>query len=295
VEREGWLVLVMLGSAGGGGNPHGNLVAAYDDAMRRLRIRSSFLFAVGGRMAADAAGMRTDFRGMICSSADLSELFLNRTARNEKRRFAAYFPIGAGASTRDARGRESPPAVVEFAEKLAPRVSYRVGRSGGREATEEAFEWLERKVWLEAGTDRRRLDMYLWYYHSRMALCEAAETPLEKYGIISDMLAVVGKHQVRLDPEAKQRREELRRELEELESDPVLAHEIAARDLFLKVDALDDPAKYAPRRGRAAVTVQAVVASYEQVAGNYPGTVYAGKALARAKLLKEAWKLDKAR
>ena len=165
------------------------------------------------------------------------------------------------------------------------------GASLSEATVANALEWLERKVWLEDPADRRRKGMYLWYCHSRLALYEAAATPFEKYEAISGLLACVKRHQVHLGPKARQRRIELAGELKDLKADPVIEPEIDARTLYLRVDAVDDPARLVPRRGRAQATVKAVIASYEQIAGRHPDTVYGRKAAARAEMLSAEWHL----
>ncbi len=161
VKVEGWVIIALHDAMGRDiAVAHAAIMATYDDAVKRLRIRGGFKFAVGGFPAGHMAGLR-DFQAMICDPAVLSGLFHTRVTRNRKRAgFALYLPVAEGPKRRGRPAGRGIAATEQLAWELVPNVRFRVevyeGRAGAvpKRVMDNALTWLERKVWLEAPTDR---------------------------------------------------------------------------------------------------------------------------------------------
>ncbi|MGD0652058.1 MAG: hypothetical protein ABSA97_13140 [Verrucomicrobiia bacterium] len=286
-RRDRWLVVALIESKNSSPLWLGNFLGAHDDVIARARVIGDLKFATGmsggSRNASTYAVFRPGFRGLILQAAgfgyDKSGYRYDSVKKN--RDLLVYGIFGS-------RDQLNFKEVARVQEALPPYTVSQMEVWSGKhqwapaESLERGVDWMERKIFLENRTTPSG-DACAWYCHKQLRLLESATRPIERYELIESVLVVAARLN---DTGLKGRLPTLRAEATELARSAELQGELAARQAFLNAAAADDR-----HQMRTAATARQVVGGYEQVAQRFPGTVYAGKAAARAASLKMEFKL----
>ncbi len=274
LARDRWIVAMLVESRNGSNLWLPNFIAAHDDVVRRVRVQPDMLFCTGVSGAAKVCSVypeqRSGFRGVIAQAAGLWN----------PRMFAD--PVHARLVVFGTFGAMDPN--LRFARQIRAATPPGQGLvevwDGGHgwapaPVMERALDWVEDRVFLDAGYDPALADAYRWYFENRLAAAERAGSDAERTLRADVLRDLPARWRLDLDAETRARLAALPRNVD--------GREGAARAAFQ--DALD-----AELRGRGR-DLPDRIAAYETVAADHPYTHYGAAASLRAQAL--AWEIGR--
>jgi hypothetical protein len=275
--RDRWVVVMLVESRNASNVWLPNFIAAYDDAVARLRIDPDMLFCTGVSGAAKVCsvypGIRPGFRGMILQAAGLwrGDVF----DEPDNHDLVVYGTFGTMDFNRRfaAQIRRAPPPGVRRS------VTVWDGGHGWAPAPvlEHALDWVEAKVLLESPTDPDHADVYVWHVENRLAAYEAATDVAARDRQGEYLLLLRARWRALLPDDLAARLDAVAESYRQAGADPAIAAERAAREA-LRVARSREEVDGSP-------FLEPSIALYEWVARRHPDTAAGATAAARAQSL----------
>ncbi|MHA1571368.1 MAG: hypothetical protein ACTSWM_06075 [Alphaproteobacteria bacterium] len=277
LSRDRWIVIMLVESRNASNIWLPNFIAAYDDVLARLRIDPEMLFCTGVSGAAKVCsaypGMRPGFRGMILQAAGFWRG--NVFAAPENADLVVYGTFGLYDFNRRFAGqirRGLPPFIRRKVEVW----------DGGHDwapkpVLEDALDWVERKVLLEAPFDPKRADIYAWYVENQLAAHAAAETAVEKDALGEHISRLPAAWRTLMDSEGRRRLDEVKAAYGRGGHDPAVARERRARDAYRVAQSREETSRQP--------LLEDSIALYERIGATYADTVAGARAKGRAQAL----------
>jgi hypothetical protein len=283
LTRDRWVVVMLVESQNGSPDWLKNFMTAHDDAVQRLHILDGMKFGTGmsggARCASVWPEMRKGFRGLFMQSAGFFGSIKNFRYPREEPELVFYVSFG----TTDMNLYES----KEFRRELPPATCYCIWVFEGGHAwapvnvVENAFDWLEQKVFFEAHPNPQYKDAYLWFCENLMKRFDTAKAPFAKYEFAEQLTKAANRLGLAAHADLKERLASCALTLRQLEKDDGIKKELTARRAYLAIEQTDDPPMNATPKPKAS-PLPTLAAEYEKLAKTFEGTVYGGKAQQRA-------------
>lgn len=253
----------------------GNLLAAHDDVIKRVRIHEGLKFATGfsggARMAGLLAQMRPGFSGVILQGAGFPPNGQGGYHVGALRRVSG-FPIAMIFGDHDNNVAET-----KGVKSALPSAHYDVlcfpGNHGWAppELFSEALSWVEAQVYTEGPPRPELKPVYLDYFKKKQELSAALTSPWERYRDGDALLNFARARALTIDPAVAAPLRAVQAEVARLRTDPAIARDISAADAWRRLQEFDRSAP--PQR---------FVADCRDFAKRYAGTEAAQKAEAKA-------------
>jgi hypothetical protein len=280
-RKNRWVLVMLVESKNGTFDPViGNFLAAYDDAVKRIRIQPGMLFATGesggARAASMAVELRPGFGGVLLQGAGFwypAGYKTTHSFKNVNPSLAVYALFG---QTDMNRGE-----AMTVRHDLPPNTPYRWDIfTGGHQwaptdAVEPALQWLQKQSLLH-GT----MSASMRAYCIRQVLADATAadsttaTPWEKYESLDAARQIVTARALDHDAKLKTALHDLDKRIAALAADPAVKKELDAGARFDAVAAADDAVRSQGTLTEDHMKLAAATAAadFQKVADDFPDT-----------------------
>jgi hypothetical protein len=282
LTHDRWLVVMLAESKNDSPEWLRNFVAAHDDAVSRLRILEDMKFgaglAGGARCCSVWPEARKGFRGLFMQAAGFAGAAQAKDVPKQNPSLLFYATFGAtdGNLHDTANFRSLPPTTARYITVF----------EGGSEwapakVASQAFDWFEKKIFLESRTDPKLKDAYLWYVENLITRLDADKTPLEQFELCEHLQMAAKQHGLASQENIKTKLEACKDQLAKLEKDEALRKELVARKAYQALEASEDTPLNAVVKPKG-MSLSVLSTEYTKLAKIYTGTVYGSKAEQRA-------------
>lgn len=249
LKRDEWVAVMLVESKNGTPDWLPNFLAAHDDVVKRVRIMDGWKFGTGfsggARVSSFYPMQRTGFRGIFMQGAgmgggQLSYYSYCKEATKDSKYILAYgafgnkdFNLFETSHIRNCYG----PQVVRRTEVFEAGHSW-----ADSVAVENAFDWFERKSFIELPALSTDADMAKIYFQRKRRQYESCKSPFEKYEIREMMVKLLERYLPSSSSAVKKSIKSFQQEMEELGKLPDMADELKAREKFFEVSRKEEPA-----------------------------------------------------
>lgn len=276
LQRDRWLVAMLVESSNASVLWYPNFVAAHDDLLKRVRVQQNMLFCTGLSGGARVCGMfpsiRPGFKGLILQGAGFARP--PKLVAGADTRLAVFGTFGARDFNLHEAGRlrrSLPPTIHRLIE---------VWDGGHAWAPAPVFErgldWMVEQTLIEAPYDATMEKAYRWYFRNQVRRYDQASDGLTRAlqsRIVQDLR---DRWPLALDTAATARVQAMA-EAHPASDPPALAREAAARAAFREALVRDDQG-----HGR---NFAELIQAYGDIQTRYPDTLAAAQAAIRKQSL----------
>jgi hypothetical protein len=283
LKRAGWIVVMAVEARNGPWGPiMGNLCAAHDDAIKRLRIAEGQKFATGfsggARGSSTLVYLRRGFAGLWLQGAGLAAYDNRQYLKLPRNGLAVYATLGSWDSNL--------PELARVREMFST-FGFEIFDAGHAmppvEVADRAVDWLEEQLYLNTPQAAVSPSQAAECFQRRHEAARTAESLLTKYHHAAVAHQLAAKHNLAARPNTAQLVQQVAAMLRQMEADPAMRAEKAAHVRYLEAQAkeLHEQTGGGQKKPGATIPTQ-TIAAYQDIAGQYPSTEYGRLAAARA-------------
>jgi len=281
LKLNGWIVIMAVEARNGPWGPViGNLCAAHDDAVRRLRIAENQKFATGfsggARGTSTLVYLRRGFAGWCPQGA--GPAFDNN---HQYLRLPRDLAICASFGSWDRNLHELSRICDTFSN-----VHFEIFDAGHANATadvaERGMDWLEGQLFLNSPLPTVTTPQAARFFQRRYENLQGTTSGWTQYHRTAVLTKVATKYNLAAQPEIGPLATSLAALLRQMEVDPVVQAEKAAHNQYLAAQTLElrEQTQSGTQKHGAPVPAQAL-AAYKEIARQYPAAEYGRLAATR--------------
>jgi hypothetical protein len=235
LKDNNWVVVMLIESKNGTPDWLANFIAAHDDVIQRVRICNDFKVATGmsggARCASEYPLYRKGFRGVILQAAGFFSSY-------QYEKYPAKTAVATTFGNKDGNLYESQKSRRILNPKTPRYID--VFEGGHNWAPEETFnralDWIEENAFIKVKkrASKQQKPAFVWLLDQKLRHLETAESDVEKYHLIQQILALATNGGLTFDKTYSTQLVELQKQRLVLKKKPLVYKEILAEIAFKK-------------------------------------------------------------